>query len=151
MLKVSLYSIHIITCKPVLHFVAVAAESFEVAYDVIGGEGTDDLMSPEQRRRLEESKKRKKENMMNWAAMNGSGLKRNNMLSMIAAGAGPRKVKRDRTNAPCHDCGQIGHWANEPGCPMMRGGNPGAGAGGGGPIVAVPAPGGAAGEGGVQG
>ena len=61
MLKVSL-SIHIITCKSVIHLVAVAAESFEVAYDVIGGEGTDDLMSPEQRRRLEESKKRKKDN-----------------------------------------------------------------------------------------
>ena len=64
----------------------------------------DDLISPEQKKILDAEckKKREEEASKAWATAN----KRTTTpyLSMVAAGSGGKKYKKDRTNSPCHLC-----------------------------------------------
>ena len=86
-----------------LFFVLAAITSgYDVAFEVLGGAGADDLLSPEQKRLLEAANKRKRDEeaatSTAWAAAKGPG----SYLSMAMASG--KRPKRDRTNSPCHLC-----------------------------------------------
>ena len=72
-------------------------DSFAVAFDVLGSGATDDLMSDQERKRLEDSRRKRRSETITWAG----GARRGNLLNMMVAGG--KKLKRDKTNAPCFE------------------------------------------------
>ena len=81
------------------YFLVVVTEGYQFALDVLGGDGGDDLLSPDQRRKLEDAKKRKRMETLAWPGVP----QRPNLLLSLAA-TGGKGMKKDRTNSPCHDC-----------------------------------------------
>ena len=84
---------------------AAITSGYDVAFEVLGGAGADDLFSPEQKKLLEAAKKRKRDEEASvtatstaWAAAKRPG----SYLSMAMAGG--KRPKRDQTNSPCHLC-----------------------------------------------
>ena len=74
---------------------------YDIAFEVLGGAGADDLLSPEQKKLLDAAfkKKREEEASSAWAATKRPAPQ---YLSMALAGG--KRMKRDRTNSPCHLC-----------------------------------------------
>ena len=75
---------------------AVVGEGFSTAFEVLGGGGTDDLLSPDQKKALEAATKRKRQEA---AALRRPAP----YLSMAMAGG--KRYKKDRSTSPCHACG----------------------------------------------
>ena len=80
---------------------ASISAGYDVAFEVLGGAGADDLLSPDQKKLLEAAYKRKRDDE-NSAAWAGAKRPASQYLSMALAGG--KKLKRDRTNSPCHLC-----------------------------------------------
>ena len=92
-------------------------DGLAVAHDAIGGQSVDDLLSNEDKKRIEESRKKKGPETVSTpdamslfnlfqAAQSGSSMKRDgpNLLNMMAAGNSRPKIRRDKTNSPCFAC-----------------------------------------------
>ena len=74
---------------------------FDVAHEVFSGSGADDLISPEQRKMLDAAvKKKREEETAAWNTAN----KRTASPYLSMALAGGKRIKKDRTNSPCHLC-----------------------------------------------
>ena len=83
--------------KLFLYVKTTVTDSFAVAFDVLGSGATDDLMSNQERKRLEDSRRKRRSETITWAG----GARRGNLLNMMVAGG--KKLKRDKTNAPCFE------------------------------------------------
>lgn len=80
---------------------ATVSSGWDIAYEVLGGGGSnEDLLSPDQRKLLEAAKKRKRDEEANMAAT-----RRPSTSFLPIAMAGGKRLRRDRTNSPCHLCG----------------------------------------------
>ena len=73
----------------------VVTDSFGAAFDAFGSGAADDLMSDQERKRLEDYRRKRRAETTMWTG----GARRGTMLNMMAAGG--KKFKRDKTNAPC--------------------------------------------------
>ena len=82
-------------------YLASIFAGYDVAFEVLGGAGADDLLSPDQKKLLEAAFKRKRDDE-NSAAWAGGKRPASQYLSMALAGG--KKLRRDRTNSPCHLC-----------------------------------------------
>ena len=78
----------------------IITDGYYVAFKVLGGCATDDLMTAEERKRLEEARRKRKEEL-SWMAMAGGPGRRGNLLPMAL---GTKKFKRDKSNSPCFSC-----------------------------------------------
>lgn len=78
----------------------IITDGYYVAFKVLGGCATDDLMTAEERKRLEEARRKRKEEL-SWMAMAGGPGRRGNLLPMALE---TKKFKRDKSNAPCFNC-----------------------------------------------
>ena len=86
--------------KNFLYTKTVVNDGYGVAFDVLGAGPADDLMSDQERRRLEEARRKRAYDSGPWTGAT-AGARRGNLLNMVAAGN--KKPKRDRTNAPCFE------------------------------------------------
>ena len=80
---------------------ASISAGYEVAFEELGGAGAADLLSPDQKK-LPEATYNSKLDVENSAAWAGAKRPASQYLSMALAGG--KKLKRDRTNSPCHLC-----------------------------------------------
>jgi len=95
----------------------LASDGFDAAYEVLGGASVDDLLSPDEKKKLEDARKKNRRlddgqsgdvaailQSLVQSTVGGNKRENSNLLSMLAAGAKPPKFKRDKQNSPCFDC-----------------------------------------------
>ena len=80
---------------------ASVSAGYEIAYEVLGGPGANDLFTPDQKKLFEAANKKKREQE---ASAAWSESKRQVPAYLPMAMAGGKRLKRDRTNSPCHLC-----------------------------------------------
>ena len=78
----------------------IITDGYFVAFKALGGSATDDLMTAEERKRLEDARRKRREESSCTAMAGGLG-RRGNLLPMAL---GAKKFKRDKSNSPCFDC-----------------------------------------------
>ena len=84
------------------HFIftkTAVSEDYSVAFDVLGGTANDELLTGDEKKRLEDVRRKRKQDS-NWAGMAG-GRRGGNLLPMAF---GAKKYKRDKSNSPCFEC-----------------------------------------------
>ena len=92
-----------LTIYKLFFVLASVTAGYDIAFEVLGGAGADDLLSPEQKKLLEAAYKKRRDEE-NSAASAWTAAKRPATSYLSMAMAGGKRVKRDRTNSPCHLC-----------------------------------------------
>ena len=73
----------------------MVTESFAVAHNVLGSGGTEDLLSPGQKKRLEESSRKRRAEM---SLLSNAGIRRGPLLNMAAAGGKKSQERQIKSN-----------------------------------------------------
>ena len=84
------------------HFVftnTAVSDDYHVAYEALGGNATDEMMTADQKKRLDDARRKRKQEKT-WYGGAGAG-RGGNLLPMAF---GVKKFKRDKSNSPCFEC-----------------------------------------------